>query len=88
MKRKVTKLSVIRIIFVGAFKHQLIQEDTLLVCTGIGLGQGFKYDGNLKRGLEAALVTAVVIGTVSGVINVIDNWDKLDKVVEGLEKED
>lgn len=88
MNKKVAKLSIVRTIFVGAFKTQVKQEDTLLVAAGIGLGQGLKYNGDLKRGLQAGLVSLAVIATINGVSNVITNWDKLDKIVEELEVEE
>lgn len=57
-------------IFVKSFGMQAVEPSTLVLAGLIGLGQGFKYNGNLKRGLVAGAVTMSVMGTIYGITNV------------------
>ena len=64
-------------IFVKSVAKQAIQPETLILGGAIGLGQGFKYNGNWKRGVVAGAITLGVMGTICGVANVA-------KYVEGI----
>lgn len=65
----------------GMFKYsalnQLKSEDTFVIGIGVGLYQGLKYNGNLARGVKAGISTMLVLSAATGVMNVMQNWDKL-----------
>ena len=88
MNRNIKKALVVKTIFVESFKKQITQEDTLALSAVVGLGQGLKYNGSIKRGINAGISAAITYGCINRVHNVIEHWGKLDKLVDELEKED
>lgn len=68
----------------GVFKYsalsQLKNEDTYIMSAMVGLYQGLKYNGNLVRGVKAGVATAVTISVVNGIMNTIQNIDKIKNV--------
>lgn len=57
-------------VFVGGCIAQLSQEGTFVVACGLGIIQGLKYKGNLKRGVLTALTVAGAITIANGIYNV------------------
>lgn len=60
-------------IFVDSAMKQISDENTIMLAAIIGLSQGLKYNGNLKRGVKAGAATLMVLGSVNGVANVLKN---------------
>lgn len=64
-------------LFKDGFMGQVLREDTIGVAAGVGIIQGLKYAGSMKRGVVAGAATLAVLGTVNGIRNVIVNKDKI-----------
>ncbi len=62
-------------IVVDSVKAQLSTEGTYTTAAGIGLIQGFKYGGSLKRGVKAGAVVVGVLVGINVVGNVVEKWD-------------
>ena len=69
-------------VFKDAFIKQLESEDTWISGAVVGFAQGMKYNGNVKRGLKAAVSTVTLVAVGNGLINVIKNKDAIKEVVE------
>ena len=69
-------------VFKDAFIKQLESEDTWISGAAVGFAQGMKYNGNVKRGLKAAVSTVTVVAVGNGLINVIKNKDAIKEIVE------
>lgn len=63
-------------LFAAGFTAQVTDSETLGVAACVGIIQGLKYAGSMKRGVMAGAATLAVLGTVNGVRTVIDNRDK------------
>lgn len=76
---KMTQISktakVVGKVFMAGFKTQLAEESTLATGVTIGVMQGLKYNGNVKRGVKAGLATVGVFATANGVKSVMSNID-------------
>ena len=66
--------------FMDGAKHQLKQPITIGAATYIGIGQGLKYNGSIKRGVETGVVIVGVMVAAAGVYNVIYNWDRISEL--------
>ena len=73
----VRKAKVARDLFIEAAGKGLADPTTIETAATMGLWNGFKYKGNLKRGIGATATTFMVIAGVHGTINVAVNWDKV-----------
>lgn len=71
------KIGLIYSTFKYAALSQLKNEDTFVVGVGVGLYQGLKYNGNLVRGVKNGVATMLVLSAATGVLNVMQNWDKI-----------
>ena len=69
-------------VFKDAFIKQLESEDTWISGAVVGVAQGMKYNGSVKRGLKAAVSTVTVVAVGNGLINVIKNKDAIKEIVE------
>ena len=76
LKRKGTLAADIA---VGAAMKQMGDQSTVMWAVGIGLVQGLKYNGSLKRGIKAGLATYGAIAGANAVMNVANNWDKVKR---------
>lgn len=65
-------------VFKNGFVQQIISGGTFATSATVGIYQGLKYSGSLKRGITAGLATEAVFATINGVRNVISyhEWDK------------
>ena len=59
---------------------QLKNESTFALGVMVGLYQGLKYNGSMIRGIKSGVATMAVISLANGVMNVIENWDKLQNI--------
>jgi hypothetical protein len=50
------------------------------MATGLGLHQGLKYGGSLIKGVKAGLAVAGAVAAVNGVMNVAQQWDKIQEL--------
>jgi len=80
---KISKVGLIYGTFKNAALNQLASEDTFMMGIGAGLYQGLKYNGSLTRGLKAGAVTMVVVSCASGVMNVLQFRNEIEKASEG-----
>jgi hypothetical protein len=74
---KIEKLKFVGSVFVYGAKSILTEEWVFPTVISMGLGQGFKYNGSLKRGVEAGVITLGVLMTANGIYNVVYHWDKI-----------
>lgn len=65
--------------FVKGASAWICDPAALLTVGTVGLSQGFKYNGNLKRGLIAGGITAGVIGAIGGIATIQKNWELIKK---------
>jgi len=66
--------------FMYAAKHQMKQEWVISLAAVIGLSQGLKYGGSLKRGLIGAAAVIGAMGAANGVHNVLMDWEKIKRL--------
>lgn len=66
-------------IAVSSVMKEIANETTVKMGVGVGLLQGLKYNGNLKRGVKAGLTTVGVVAGMNAVMNIASNWDNIKK---------
>ena len=66
-------------VFGDGFVKQVTDADTLASSVGVGLVQGFKYNGSVERGIKSGLGCLASLGTLGGVIQVVKNWTEITK---------
>ena len=76
------KIKFFKAMVTGSCKAQLKQEWVIGAAAGIGLSQGLKYNGSIKRGLTGATATIVVCCAANVVYNIASEWDKIKKVMK------
>ena len=76
------KFKFVKTVFVGGCKEQLKQSWVIGTAAGIGLSQGLKYNGSIKRGLIGSAATVAVLCTANGIYNVVTFWDKIKEVTK------
>ena len=59
--------------FSTGFGLVFTSPEALGVSATIGIYQGLKYNGSLKRGVKAGVVVATVYGCINGVMSVAGN---------------
>jgi len=64
-------------VFYYSAKSQMMKESTIGMAAMVGLGQGLKYNGNIKNGVKGGIATLLVLSAVNGIMNVIENYDKI-----------
>lgn len=69
-------------VFKEAFVKQLESEETWISGGVVGVAQGMKYNGSVKRGLKAAVSTVTLVAVGNGLVNVIKNKDTIKEIVE------
>lgn len=73
------RIQAIGVTFIGGAKSQLKQEWVYSMAVVVGLSQGLKYTGSLKRGIIGGAATLGAIAVANGVYNVVSYWDELKK---------
>ena len=63
--------------FAYGFVKQLESTELFSLGIGVGIHQGLKYNGSLKRGVVSGLTTVAAIGVVSGVRTVWANRETI-----------
>jgi len=76
------KIKFTAIAFYQGAKISFFSPDTLFAGAAIGLYQGLKYNGNLKRGITAGLTTCAVIAGITGITTVAENMKKINEFAE------
>ena len=64
-------------IFTKSAILQLKQTETATAIVTIGITQGLKYNGDVKRGIKSGVAVGAVAGCYSGILNVVNNWDTI-----------
>lgn len=64
-------------VFYYSAKSQMMKESTIGMAAMVGLGQGLKYNGNIKNGVKGGIATLLVLSGINGIMNVIENYDKI-----------
>ena len=77
LKSTMDKLGKGTKVFGAAFVKQVTNVETLASGVGVGLFQGFKYNGNIERGIKSGLTYLAAMGTLNGVTSVVQNWDTI-----------
>ena len=67
-------------LFKDCFVFQVTDPKTITSSALVGIQQGMKYTGDVRRGLKAGAVTLGVLGAVNGTVNVLVNASKIKKV--------
>ena len=67
-------------LFKDGFVEQVTDPKTITSSALVGIQQGMKYTGDVRRGLKAGAVTLWVLGAVNGTVNVLVNASKIKKV--------
>ena len=62
-------------VFVTAFSQTLKDQSTISTSMSAGLLTVVVGQKSWKRGIRDAVGIGVLIGTISGVVNVVSNWD-------------
>ena len=71
----VRKAKTAAYLFTDGAVNAMVDPTSIETAATIGLWNGFKYKGDLKRGIKSGAVTFLVLGGVYGTINVLTNWD-------------
>lgn len=79
LKSTIDKLGKGTKVFGDGFVKQVANVDTLASSVGVGLVQGFKYNGSVERGIKSGLGCLAAIGTLNGVVQVVKNWTEITK---------
>ena len=66
-------------VFGAGFVKQITNVETLASSVGVGVIQGFKYNGSVERGVKSGLGYLATMGTLNGVVNVVQNWTEITK---------
>ena len=69
------KVIVTGALFINGFSRTFTGEENIQIAAAVGLYQGLKYNGSLKRGLKAGAVTMGAIATINGVLTVMGNLE-------------
>lgn len=64
-------------VFGKGFSLQMVEEGTLAGSAIVGLAQGMKYKGDVKRGILSGLIFNAVVSTFNGIRVVVKTWDVL-----------
>lgn len=72
LKKKMKKALLYGKVFAKGFGSQAVDPTTMILAGSVGLSQGFKYNGNLKRGLVAGAITMGVMGIIGGIVKVVE----------------
>jgi len=75
MKKIGEKAKIVGTIICDAFAQELTNEGTVGLSAAIGLYQGLKYGGNLKRGITGGMAVYVTFSAIRAVRNIMDNKD-------------
>ena len=78
IQKQIKKGKRIGMVFVKGVKANAFNPTTLGVCTVVGLAQGLKYSGNIKRGVLTGLVTLAAISVVGGIATVGRNMSTIN----------
>ena len=79
LKSTIDKLGKGTKVFGAGFVKQVANVETLTTSVGVGLIQGFKYNGSVERGIKSGLGYLGMMGTLNGVVNVVQNWTEITK---------
>ena len=77
---KLQKLNFMFQVVKGGAKEQLKQQWTFGAGVAVGLSQGLKYNGSIKRGVNSGLATIIVIAAANGFSELMNNWDKIKEM--------
>jgi hypothetical protein len=66
-------------IAVGAAIKQMGDKSTVQWALGVGVIQGLKYSGSIKRGVKAGLATYGAFAGANAVMNIARSWDVIKK---------
>lgn len=86
MNKNLRKAELVGEAFILGFKSGLMNESNVSLAGIVGLYQGLKYNGNLKRGIESGFTTLLVFSTVDGFSTIIKNWDLIGEKAEKEEE--
>lgn len=75
MEVLIDKAKIVGDIAMDAAMKQIGDQKTITLALGVGLIQGLKYNGSLKRGIKAGLATMGVVAGANVVMNIAKNWD-------------
>lgn len=77
---KMSRLNLIGSTFYYSGLSQLKQEWVIGMAASVGLMQGLKYGGSVKRGLTGSAYTLGVMFVANGVYNVVTEWNNIKEV--------
>lgn len=75
LKHRMVKAGVI---VAETAKKTVTSKEALSVAASVGLWQGLKYQGDIKRGVKGA---AAALGTnfvLNSIVNIANNWDYIN----------
>jgi len=79
MNKKLSKVEKAAGCFTDGFVSQITETGTVSLAAALGLYQGFKYNGNVLRGVKAGAIVLVVMGTVNGLRTISKNWSYIQQ---------
>lgn len=77
---KLQKIIFMAQVVKGGAKEQLKQQWVFGAAVAIGLSQGLKYNGSVKRGVNCGLATIITIAAANGFSELMNNWDKIKEL--------
>lgn len=80
IKKQLKKVKLIGKAFVVGVKGNAIEPTTLGFSTIIGLTQGLKYNGSIKRGVLSGLATLAAFSVVGGIATVGKYISEINKI--------
>lgn len=77
--KNIEKVKFLASVFHNGGMYQLEQEWTIGTAAAIGLQQGLKYNGNIKRGVKGGAAVLGVMYVANGLNNVIGHRREIKK---------
>ena len=75
----IRKAKVAGKLFFDGTKEAAVAPNTINTAAVMGLVQGLKYKGNLKRGAQGTLATVVILSGAKGIENVVREWGQVKR---------
>lgn len=82
IQKQLTNVKVVGEAFITGVKRDAFDATTVGVSTVVGLAQGLKYSGNVKRGLLTGLVTWAAISVAGGIAAAGKTMNAINKTRE------
>lgn len=75
----IRKAEVAGKLFFDGAKESAVAPETINTAAVMGLIQGLKYRGDLKRGVQGTVATVVILSGAKGLEKVVREWEQVKR---------